>query len=398
MDIATPAIQANKRRKFVGEITKMNMDYGNPAPAGYRPVTYHKRYGKGYRRKGLMATLKQQVKDNQMDLICRWQSVLTPQPRAASLLSRPFGQRTDGTILYMPCYAFNLSDIGYNVAQTFQGTPMYRLEKDTTAGGTAQGWDWTDITGTKNNADGVTDSKHWQLEHQEGSLGLTDRYRHDWSHIRILFQGMTKYPCRFHVYRVRFFNKCGPQRVGYNYSGGGGVVTIDQPPDSTQYNENDYFWERFMFPKVVHPFANTKKTGLTDRKHLKVLSHEVINVGSEVTISSDVQPLQHIHNMFVRNGKVYSLMEAKDVEAKFMPQAGAQAGIRGDGKAGFSNVQENQAIQSAPVDESAPEWLLIVAEAYQVTGTGMPEVSQDVTNTPSFDISVRSKFTVYNKV
>lgn len=148
----------------------------------------------------------------------------------------------------------------------------------------------------------------------------------------------------------------------------------------------DYFWERFMFPKMVHPFGVTKRA-YDGTKCMKVLKHEVISINSELNISSDVQPLQHMKRIFYRNGFHSSLDEAEEVEKQFMP-VGAYSGITGDGKVGFSDANDKWSCQQFLRDRSKDLYLMIVPENYQQ----ISEVSTD--NCPSFDICIRNKYTV----
>lgn len=148
-----------------------------------------------------------------------------------------------------------------------------------------------------------------------------------------------------------------------------------------------------MMPKMTHPFANTKKTSLQDRRHLVVISHDVINLNNELSISEDVQPLQHIKRMFVRNGTVYDLVSADSAESNLMPDAG-KSGLTTAANPGFSNFAGNDIGSEFPKREY-DRWLMIVPENYQYTSS---EVPQTVTNSPSFDLCVRGKYTYFSKV
>lgn len=403
MDIATPA-QMGPRRKFVGPVgPSKRMNFGNPAPAGIQQLTYHKRkYGRK-KKVNIISRLAKSLKETEIDMICRWQSITSPQPTAQSMLSRYLSNYKDAAgVLFTSAYCFNYSALGRIPNQNWKNIPMYRLTKNTTVDKAVQSWDWIVEAGAKNNADGTTPAFEWQLEHYEGGFDPDGvNYRHDWSDVKIMFQGTTKYPVRFHVYRVRFLLDALAPRRHYLNAAGVDTTFDSAEPDSENFNEADYFWERFMEPKIVHPFAGTKKTGLMARKHLKIISHEVMNLGSEVTISSDVQPLQHIHSMFIRNGKYYKNQSAVQVEADLMPITVGpvtKVGIKGDGHVGYSNTNEVSTVTPYVVDRSQDEYVMIVAENYQQTGDFYePVIEQDATNSPSFDIRVRSKYTVFQK-
>lgn len=403
MDIDTPANMA--RRRFAGPSGPpfKRLHLGNAAPAGVQQKTYHKRYYKGVKPRSINNRVVRQLKASQCDQICRWQSLISPQPTAASLLSLKLSNyKAASGIFVTSCYAFNLSSLGRQPNQNWKVVPLYRLQKDLNVTGAVQAWSWAVWNGIKNAADGTTTTYPWQLEHYEGGFdSVSSEYRHDWSDVKIMLQGTTKYPVRYHIYRVQFMaDGLGPDR--YYYDAADNLTQFDDSiSDSTDFNENDYFWERFMEPKVVHPFANTKKTGLTGRRHFKVITHEVINLGSEVTISNDVQPLQHIHSMFVKSGKYFTNTNAVQTERDLMPEGAApndKCGIKGDGKVGFSNTNDVTANAPFGVDRSKDEWLMIVAENYTQVGDGYePAVSESVDTTPSFDIRVRQKCTVFKK-
>lgn len=389
-----------KRRRFVGPAAPVQRAVGNNAPAGYQAMTYHKRSYGNKRKRNIIADMKRQFINGQTDMILRYQSLVSPQPTTATLLSKSLINLKTASDLYTSCFAFNLSSLGYQPWSDIKVVPFYRLTKRLNNAGNLANWYWHKQSGALNDALGTSASDIWQKEHLEGYYSNANEYRHDWSDIRLLFQGSVKYPTRVHVYRVKFAHEgLGPDRQYYTRTNV--LTTYDvMCADPKEFNEADYFWERFMLPKIVHPFANTKKTGLTDRKHLVVLSHEVMSIGSEVTISADVQPLQHMHRMFVRNGKTYGLNDAQNCEASLMPDAAVppKCGIKGDGAPGFSNVTDINNVAPMGVDRTQDEWLLIVAENYQETGSGYdPEKEVSIDNSPSFDICVRNKYTLYNK-
>lgn len=401
MQIDTPMNQA-QRRRFVGPpVPKMKL--GNAAPAGVQQLTYHKRkYGKA-RREPLIKRMKRQLDKAQVDMIARFQSLTSPQPTAQTLLTRYMSNFVaDATkYLYTSCYCFNLSSLALQPYNGVALQPLYRLYKKTLVDDDSQAWFWQPEPGKLNDADGTADSPSWQQEHYEGNVAAIDTtYRHDWVDVKLMLQGTVKYPVRFHIYRVNFLmDGLGPNRV-YTDPDNSAVTFDDALNEASDFNEVDYFWERFMMPKIVHPFAGTKKTGLTSRRHLNVISHEVVNIGSEVTISSDLQPLQHIHSMFIRSGKMYKQESAVGAEKSLMPvlvPPNTKVGMAGDGKPGFSDVNGASTLSYYGVDRSKDEWLMIVAENYQRTTDSEPAVAQDATNTPSFDIRVRNKFTMFIK-
>lgn len=377
---------------------------GNSAPAGVQQTTYHKRRYRGVKRKPLLKRIYENLRELENDSICRWQSITTPQPTTLGLLSQNMANYLNAAKnLYTSCYCFNLSALGRQNNQGWKLYPWYRLVKDTNANYDAQAWTWEAQSGANCHADGSSDDFAWQQEHYESSFGLSaPKFRHDWSDVKIMLQGTIKYPTRFHIYRVRFMlDGLGPRR---EYRNASEVLKVFDSAldDAHDIAEVDYFWERFMGPKIVHPFFNTKKTGLQQRQHLKVISHEVVNLGADVTIANDVQPLQHIHSMFIKSGKMYDTTSAIQVERDLMPVADpgppavTTCGIKGDGNVGYSDVNNVSTHSAYVTDRSKDEWLMIVAENYQQSGDGYePAKGIDANNTPSLDIRVRSKWTEF---
>lgn len=402
-NIQTPDMIAPRRRKYVGPASGggKRLHFGNGAVAGYQQLSYAKRvYGKK-KKTSVIKNLVRQARESQVNYIGRWQSLTSPMPTSASLLAVKSGvYRTEGGIIYSPLYAFNLSSpaqMNNSAGNPVYTCPMYRLFKNSTVTASSKAWSWVVTEGVRNHKDGVTNQARWNMEHYEGNIVRSENYSHDWSHIRLMLQGTTKYPIRYHIYLVKFLaDGLGPERYCRNNLDTAYVKKDTDTLDEHDMNEFDYFWERFMEPKITHAFANTKKTGLQTRKHLAVLKHEVVNIGSEVTISADVQPLQHIHNIFYRNGRIMNTMDAQAIEAT-LPVADTGVGIGTAGKVGFASTGTNPESDVFP-ERKTDVWCLVCPEVYVYTGPGLTTpVSESVENTPSFDVSVRSKYTFYPK-
>lgn len=378
----------NKKPRVDPPNTMMNVD-GDPTVGGYRQISFSKKVLRGKRKRSVLSRVIQDAKEQEQDVIYRWQTLLTPLPTTATLLTKVLSNYSTGTSLYTGCYCFNLSAPG----QTGDGSytaPCYRLYKDAAALTAARAWKWDVQGGIKNDPLGVATSALWQLEHSEQNSVVNAQYRHDWSDIRLMLQGTTNYPIRVHVYVVQFkVDGLGPIR---KYGAGAATDADINPTDPQEISEADYFWERFMMPKMTHPFANTKKTGLQDRRHLAVLSHDVVMLNNELNISADAQPLQHIKRMFVRNGTVYTTINTKDVEASLMPSAG-RSGLTNAAPPGFANQAGNDMGDTFPLREY-DRWLMIVPEHYIYTSDVVPQTTG---NSPSFDICVRSKYTLFTK-
>lgn len=337
------------------------------------------------------------VREAMNNVIGRWQTLNSPMARG-SLLSQGinFFENTATNTLYMPCYAFNLSGPAATFNVDTSGTltfglsaPFYRLKKSATAAGNTRQWSWDVYSGIKNDPLGIATHNHWRLEHQDAPLRKFAEYTHNWSDIRLLLQGRNNNISRFHLYIVQFA-----------YDGLGPVRTNDQ--DQTDTNSTDpediaqcdYFWERFMMPKVVHPFACTKKTGL-DHRHLIVHNHEVIEIGPSMSIEADASPLQYIKRIFYRNDKTYSVKSPMNCEQRLMPvgvDPNETTGLAGTQLPGYSNVQGNEVVVPYPT-RRLDKWLLIVMEDYDKTS---PDVPPTKDNCASFDLVVRSKYTYYS--
>lgn len=371
--------------------------------ANYHQSQFSKTVMRGRPKKSLLKRVANFMRNNQYDFISRWQSLTVPYPSSSSMLSKYLanvnaGGLADRTSWSMPAYCFNLScnpywnvDPGSGASTYGYGSPMYRLVKDESVAGTARQWTWQSENGVNNAAAGTGNNKPWQPEHYDGGLlGSLSKYRHDWSQIKMIVQGRNKFPTRVHLYVVSFpFDGVGPKR---EYTPG---YTVDEDPtQADNIAQIDYFWERFMEPKVVHPLSSTKKTGL-DERHMYVYHHEVLSIGPELTVASDANPLQIQKHLFIRNGREYTTVSPVNTEQNLMPVGADPAektGIKADQLPGFSNVAGSNVSDYFP-KRSLDRWLLIVAENY-VMDTGNPDTTS-VDRTPSFDIVVRSKYTYF---
>lgn len=387
--------------------------------SNYAQTGYSKKVLGRYKKRKLWKDVAKYVRGMQNNVIGRCQDLLCPRPTAASLLSKPLSFCLDqtNTLLLMPCYCFNLSLPPFHANDNGLAyiNPMYRLSKNLSQLPASRAWTWIEQPMQNNAASGNLkqsdlpgySASQWQIEHTERGIGSYNSYQHNWSDIRLLFQGSVQYPTRFHVYTCTFpFDGVGPVRVT---SASGVFVQDTNPTDADDIAEADYFWERMMFPKVVHPFAVTKKTGL-HHKHMNVISHEVINIGCENSNGQDLQPMQYIKRIFYRNGKVYDNYRASTTESSFMELTvpAARSGLRDTQYVGYADNDVQDGATSLPSREK-DVWLVIIAENYvKTTGTrvgwtsGTPTTAPytwtetgTVSNTPSFDLSVRGKYVMY---
>lgn len=359
--------------------------------AGYSQLRYRKKVvGKRKRPYNVVKRFVQRMKN---DCICRWQSLSSWGSTTASMLSQWFkiASETESEVEYMtlPVYCFNLSGQPIYQAGTGAGGgpdythPMYRLRKRLTAPiPENRQFVWVSVGGEKNNEDGnAGTSKPWNLEHVENHSEnqaklKSDDYTHDWSDIKIMLQGTRKYPVRVHVYVVQFLTDgVGPLRE----SATAGVYDENPVEDEIIGNTN-YFWDKFLLPKVVHPLAQTKKVEVTDRR-IRILMHDVVNLAPELSISEDLQPHQVYKHIFYKNGTHY--------KGDGQSQTGAaDLNLNLDLKPEFHDADGAEA-SFGIVDRNRDRWLMLVAENYVKDGTG-------VDNIPSFDINVRSKYTLYD--
>lgn len=401
-ETALPAIgdRRPKRIRAAEEPMNMDIDTGN---GGYRQAKYDKFKSGRKKKRSALKEVVRYVKQLQHDVIGRYQSLICPIPTSQSLLSLYLSNYDNNALvqsqrqLLMPCYCFNLSSPpeGQRDGSDYTTNPLYRLYKFYGTATTGRNWGWSSVQGKKNSSSGTSDNYNWQIEHRETSAaGSYRRYVHDWSHVRLMLQGTTKYPVRFHVYVVQFLEDgTGPRRE-VTSSGGSYSFIDDDPTDVEKIAMTDYFWERFMHPKVSHPFAVTKRTGMHN-PCMKVLQHKVYSTEAELSISSDVQPHQQVVNMFYRNGSMYDITTPELTEGAFMPQTLgglSLAGIENEVKAGYSDIRETRTTHIFPKRQK-DRWLLIVAENYQQVNSPTEPTAVE---TPSFDISVRGKYTMFD--
>lgn len=385
---ASSAIVPNKRR-LPFEVPQA-MDQDMLSFGGSSQMQYSKKVlGK---RKKPYNILKRFVSRMKNDCICRWQSLSTWGTNSGTLLSHSMKifnwiPTPPGNITYMtlPVFAFNLSGppMWSQGAGPSSGPemmyPMYQLVQRITAPVTYK-YQWFASTGMKNNEDGTTDGKGWCLEHIENRTEnqakiKSDDYTHDWSQVKLILQGSRKYPVRYHLYVMQFLQDgVGPQRESAD-----GVIDTN-PTEETLIGTANYFWDRFLLPKVTHPLANTKKVEVTDPR-VRVLHHEVVSIGPEISISEDLQPKQVFKNFFYRNGTHYKGNSSSEGGA-------ADISLTVDLKPEFHDADTGE-YQLGIVDRNKDRWFVVVAENYMKDGTG-------VNDTPSFDIAVRSKYTLYD--
>lgn len=392
----TPAIQERRRKEPVPNMMPMNVDTGN---AGYVQLRYSKKKIKNGRRKKGINAVKKWVSHMRNDVIYRWQTLKPFSPSSAELRAQPFCLRKETVSTTdwwnMPMFAFNLSGSpvwDQNAGQLMN--PFYRLRKAVGGAIPTKEWQWTPVLGVRNNIDGdaTTATYPWVLEHHESKADTVsnlnfNEYVHEWSDIRLLLQGRTTNPMRYHIYIVQFLvDGVGPVR---SYSATDGVTTTEvdaNPSEETEVEKADYFWERFCAPKVVHPFANTKKEYIKE-KRMKVISHEVVSIEAEQNTSLDVQPRQVMKRIFYRNGNTY---KGDNVSAVNM---GASGNVNDTQKPGFSNANTSLNATGGIPRRAVDQWLFIVAENYTSLSTAG---EQTVATCGSVDLSVRSKYTVYD--
>lgn len=353
--------------------------------AGYKQLSYRKKnVGRKAKRYNVIKRFVSRMKN---DCIVRWQS-LNDWGLTAAGLRQHYLKLHKETIaekdyLWLPVYCFNLSGPPMVAGPTYF-CPMFQLRRRLTAP-FADGYqyEWSKVEGWKNNKDGTAaHSCEWNLEHIENKTEnlakvKAEDYTHDWSDVNLLFQGCKNYPVRTHVYTVRF-----------DQDGAGPIRQTDADEYDTNVTEEDvvgginYFWDRFLLPKVVHPLAKTKKSETTHR-NMTVLSHDTFTMEPELSISEDLQPHQYLKKYFIRNGRFY----------------------KGDGDPAGNDVQVTLNADQKPqfatstgaerslgiVERKRDMWLMIVGEVYNQVNSGWT-----VSNTATFDVNIRSKFTLYD--
>lgn len=382
-------------------------------------ITYNKTVVKGKRKRNVKKMLVNAfVKEAQDDSIFRFQS-LTP---FQNVESRSFklavgfnaGTGEERDRLFMPVFAFNLSALpswtSPHDGQNRMTVPFYRLVKKLAASGPATqdfvNYQWekvakagfSEFDGTKATAD--QDKYGWSVENSTGAMNQCNKYCHNWSDIQIGFQGNTTYANRVTYSIVSFLNGCGPERRYYKNRGGeiGWEETLydDTALDSKDYSANDYFWDRFLQKKITHPMA-ANSTNAPVTRHLVFHSKKSILLPLETSIADDPKPPNRIVRIYYKNHDMYNLETSEDQEAEgyMLVNHNKEPGVNATTIPPGYTKGDTYLDQSADVyvpARSADKWLFIYAE-----NVYNRDATKDITNTSSFDLNIRGKFTLFHQ-
>ena len=198
---------------------------------------------------------------------------------------------------------------------------------------------------------------------------------------------------------VSFLNKCGPRRKFYN--GQLEKYAYDNEAlDPVEMSSNDHFWDRFLQKRIVHPIAANMKPDKTER-HLVVHQNTVVDLPLETSIAGDSKPVNRILRLFYKNGNQYNLantMNNEETGHMIINHNPVPTAVQTQIPPGFSveaEVQNADTIYTGPYvnAQSADKWLLIVADGLY----HRPTDSNSIAQVPSFDMNIRSSFTIYKE-
>lgn len=353
-----------------------------------------------------MAALLRWMRHNRMDQIYRWQHLEPYETIAlrAYYLDKYVKPISDQVL--MPMYAFNLSahpSTRNEVATVPKSMPLYRLVKNTTTSTTGRNYEWktpnsyTPAQGTygcgTQNALGVAQNSDYLaysmvLEHSDHEIKTNiSEYCHDWSQIKLMFQGRTSEQSKITIMVVSFLEDgIGPARVTVDNLGAFGAEDVNST-DTEVIADQDYFWDRFWEAKVTHPLAVTKRPPKLS-KHFAVHYKDTFVIGMEnMTSGNDNRSPLLTKCLFYQNHAVYNVMSAVGLESTSMVTQANQ-------NPGFAvTVSSNSTVtRSHVVSRSADKWLVVYSEDFNPKSTSNPE---DITDSVSFDMMIRSKFTLY---
>lgn len=366
------------------------MDGGGLGSGGH---LRYKRKTWGRKKKKTLAKAWKVLDQSIVRFTMRWQS-LSGTSFTSGLGTMKLSQASynAGGALAMPMYAFNLSWLGKLYTQDnlenlvdYYACPMYRLQKSPIDNvNNSQSWKWYPYDGINNDADGVaaTTVKRtgWQMEENNGTAGFIEKYIHNWSDIKLLLYGAKSRQMTIHTDIVQFeMDGLGPVRCVHD---GGTIYPQDSDPAlAVEYSAIDQFWESWWADKVGNPIRTSKKM-VDQRDTIKWVKRQRTLINATETTDSNANPLQVVIKNFLREDKQYSLQANQAVE-KYTADVVTVAP-----NALFNDA--NPVISAGLITpREQDKWLLIWAPVYdQITS-----VTDNVLS-PSFDINIRSKWTV----
>lgn len=349
-------------------------------------------------------TLRHIADGLQRQMIFRYQS-LSPfvgVDTAAHIFSNKAFVVGDKNALRLPVFAFNLSAMPVRYIRNGAFTtimtsfPFYQLFKTcpNVAGDTAgRNYYWEEQPKKLGNELGETEvfpaNVSWDMEKQEHN-SQTKHYVHEWSDINILLQAAKKYQTRVHLQIVSFLNGAGPRRR--YFSSAEGTKTKDlELVETDEIAEADYFWDRFLQKKIVHPLAAHQNSDKRPRS-MAVFHSEIYELPIQTTISSAAEPITKHVKLFYTNGASYNLMNAGELEStgyKMINHNAVPSGVQTKVPPGYpTEANPTEVDTDVYVDSrSADKWLLISGEVFN------RDMTENADNYPSFDINVRGKWT-----
>lgn len=361
--------------------------------------------GRGGKKKMMINIMTKQIEQIG---VYRWQSL--SEYVGSSLCAHQFfnhayvnaGRR----YLDLPVYAMNLSALPFkgNSTGTYATYPMYRLSKLLPDAGTGPtnpnnetNYFWSKVSKKKSNSLGedetYPDRHKWYIEKQDGTPS-SDKYIHDWSDINIMFQACKKWQTRVHVQIVSFLNDVGPRRSHYMTGDETGEQIFDAAITDSEANCNiDFFWDRFLQKKIVHPLAAHMQPDINER-NMAIFKNDTVVLPIATTISTAAEPLTNQYKLYYTNGNTYNTcydLEEERTGWQMVNHNAAPTATQLTVPPGFCTSSTIEPTKTAYVhNRAADKWLLLSAEVFQ------RDQPFDADHYPSFDINVRSKFTYFN--
>lgn len=353
--------------------------------------------------------MDRQVRESQHHGIFRWQS-LTP---FADNVMRSYELSVEANeglnTIFMPVYCFNLSAAARYVGAggEYRPLPMYRLRKVVSPSGAVSTvtenyiWEWVNKPNYSDPAGEKVpypDDYTWVNEDNIVADSY-NKYTHNWSDIQIGFQGCTKYASSITCAVVSFLNKAGPRRQYLRFIDGAWakVTYDDELLDQPDQCDRDYFWDRFLQKKIVHPLATNMKVDKNTR-HMVYHHKQTVQLPLELTTQSDLKPVNRLVKIFYRNNDMYNtetLVEEESRSHKLIHHNWAPGANQTYIPPGYCVEPSNAPYESTGPfvhNQSADKWLLIYAN-----DVFHRPAERTTENTATFDLNIRNKYTMYKE-
>lgn len=298
----------------------------------------------------------------------------------------------------LPMYCFDLASfpqgniIGLTGAGgNRRGIPFKRMQRQAAAAG-GHDYIWEGKEGKFNDPQGVSNSYVWNAEDFEEPDGTTypsiNRYMHDWSDIKIAFNGAKTKPCRVHVKIVKFNDDdYAPYRYTVDQTGAiGTVLPFDSlSPDVDKAIASNSFWDAFWAKRETNPLRTVNSRGA--EPVYKVLYHKSFDFAPTNSTDNDTNADQKVCKIFYRSNTTWGTTQYIQDELngdRVYTDASSEYGFKARVAGG---VNQNNACIFPRYNRG--EYLLVYADTFQkATNTA------DVNTIPSFDFVIRNKYSI----